>query len=178
VAELANSALIRRAAMKAAVGGRLQTAAASPARDAFVSLQAVDATAWQALAARAIEPNGYYLPGWELAVNAFARGRTDASALAAWSDSSAPDGAAPLIGLMPAISLWRAYRIPLPALVSAHPYGTLCTPLLDRDQADAAATSLMQAARNAGAHALVLRDVALDGAAMKALTEVLRQEGL
>jgi CelD/BcsL family acetyltransferase involved in cellulose biosynthesis len=179
VAELANSALIRRAAMKAAVGGRLQTAAASPPRDALVPLQAVDASAWQALAARAIEPNGYYLPGWELAVDAFARGRTDASALAAWNDaSSTPDSTAPLIGLMPAISLWRAYRIPLPALVSAHPYGTLCTPLLDRDQTDAAATSLIQAARNAGAHALVLRDVALDGAAMKALTEVLRQDGL
>jgi CelD/BcsL family acetyltransferase involved in cellulose biosynthesis len=179
LAELANSALIRRAAMKAAVGGRLQTAAASPARDALVPLQAVDASGWQALAARAIEPNGYYLPGWELAVNASARGRKNASALAAWSDaSSTPDGAAPLIGLMPAISLWRAYGIPLPAQVSAHPYGTLCTPLLDRDQADEAATNLMQAARNAGAHALVLRDVALDGAAMKALTETLRQQSL
>jgi CelD/BcsL family acetyltransferase involved in cellulose biosynthesis len=179
VAELANSALIRRAAMKAAVGGRLQTAAASAARDAFVPLVSIDASEWQALAERAIEPNGYYLPGWELAVNALARGRTDASALGAWSDtSSAPDGTAHLIGLMPAISLWRAYRIPLPALVSAHPYGTLCTPLLDRDRADEAATSLMQAARNAGAHALILRDVSLDGAAMKAITEALRQQGL
>jgi CelD/BcsL family acetyltransferase involved in cellulose biosynthesis len=179
LAELANSALIRRAAMKAAVGGRVQAAAASPARDAFAPLEAVDASAWQALAARAIEPNGYYLPGWELAVNALARGRKNASALGAWSDaSSAPDGTAALIGLMPAISLWRAYRIPLPALVSAHPYGTLCTPLLDRDQADVAATSLIQAARNAGAHALILRDVSLDGAAMNALTGALRQQGL
>jgi hypothetical protein len=179
VAELANSALIRRAAMKAAVGGRLQTAAASPARDAFVPLEAIDASGWQALAERAIEPNGYYLPGWELAVNALARGRTDASALGAWSDASTtPDGTAHLIGLMPAISLWRAWRIPLPALVTAHPYGTLCTPLLDRDRADDAAVSLMQAARKAGAHALILRDVSLNGAAMKALTEALRQQGL
>ena len=95
--------------MKAAVGGRLQTAAASPARDALLPLEAVEANGWQSLAARAIEPNGYYLPGWELAVNALARGRRNASALAAWSDaSSAPDGTAPLIGLMPVISLWRA----------------------------------------------------------------------
>jgi CelD/BcsL family acetyltransferase involved in cellulose biosynthesis len=50
--------------------------------------------------------------------------------------------------------------------------------LLDRDQAGAAATNLMQTARNAGAHALILRDVSLDGAAMKALTEALRQQGL
>ena len=29
--------------------------------------------------------------------------------------------------------MWRAYKIPLPALVGADPYGTLCTPLLDRE---------------------------------------------
>ena len=62
-------------------------------------------------------------------------GRTGASALAAWRDASPPR----LIGLMPVISLWRAYRIPLPALVSADPYGTLCTPPLDRDIAEDAA---------------------------------------
>ena len=64
-----------------------------------------------------------------MAVNAFAHGRTGASALAAWSDASRSR----LIGLMPVVSLWRACKIPLPALVSAHPYGTLCTPPLDRD---------------------------------------------
>jgi CelD/BcsL family acetyltransferase involved in cellulose biosynthesis len=179
VTEIVNSAVIRRAAVKEASGKRQRGATAASARDALTSLSAVAAGEWQALAQRAIEPNGYYLPGWELAVNALARGRTDASALGVWSDaSSAPDGTAHLIGLMPAISLWRAWRIPLPALISAHPYGTLCTPLFDRDQADAAATSLLQAARSAGAHALVLRDVSLDGAAMKAITEALRQQGL
>ena len=35
---------------------------------------------WRALAERAIEPNGYYLPDWELAVNASARGRTGVGA--------------------------------------------------------------------------------------------------
>ena len=50
--------------------------------------------AWRKLADRAIEPNGYYLPDWELAVDASARGRTDVSALGAWSDAAptrAPD---------------------------------------------------------------------------------------
>ena len=118
-----------------------------------------------------IEPNGYYLPDWELAVNASARGRTGVSALARGAMlQPAPDGAARLIGLLPVISLWRAYKIPLPALVSADPYGTLCTPLLDRDMANEAVARLMQQARQAGAHALILRDVALDGAAMKAIT--------
>ena len=86
---------------------------------------------WRALAERAIEPNGYYLPDWELAVNASARGRTGASALGAL-DATAAEPDRPL----PVISLWRAYKIPLPALVSADPYGTLCTPLLDRDMAE------------------------------------------
>ena len=119
----------------------------------------------------ASEPNGYYLPGWELAVNAFASGRTDASALAAWHGDR-------LIGLMPLVSLWRANKIPLPALVSAHPYGTLCTPPLDRGMANESAAQLLQQARDAGAHALILRDMPLDGAAMNAFTETLRRDGI
>jgi hypothetical protein len=63
-------------------------------------------------------------------------------------------------------------------LVSASPYGTLCTPLLDRTLADEAAGRLMKAAVAAGAHALILRDVSLNGAAMKAFAEVLRQQDL
>lgn len=140
---------------------------------ARVPLTSVDPGQWRALAQRAIEPNGYYLPGWELAVSATARGRTDASALAAFDGSSTR-----LIGLMPVTSLWRAWKIPLPALASAHPYGTLCSPLIDRDASIEAATQLLQQARAAGAHALVLNDVALDGAAMTALNQVLKRDGL
>jgi CelD/BcsL family acetyltransferase involved in cellulose biosynthesis len=104
-------------------------------------------------------------------VNATAPRRTDAFALSAF-------GAEGLIGLMPVVPLARAAKIPLPALASAHPYGTLCTPLLDGELADDAASQLMQAAREAGAHALLLREVALDGATMKAFHSVLRGEGL
>ncbi|MET4274894.1 MULTISPECIES: GNAT family N-acetyltransferase [unclassified Bradyrhizobium] len=143
-------------------------AAASRAR---VPLTAIEPGQWRALAQRAIESNGYYLPGWELAVSATARGRTDASALPAYDGSR-------LIGLMPVISLWRAWKIPLPALVSAHPYGTLCSPLIDRDAPIEAAARLLQQARAAGAHALVLKDVALEGAAMTAVNQVLNRDGL
>src|SRR6202012_496700 len=94
-----------------------------------------------------------------------------ASALAAWQDEM-------LVGLLPVVSMRQAYRIPLPALVSAHPYGTLCSPPLDHGMAVDAAATLMQAARQSGARALVLREVALDGAAMKAFNTVLRGEGL
>src|SRR6202040_133125 len=49
---------------------------------------------------------------------------------------------------------------------------------LDRDMADRAADRLMEAARQAGAHALILRDVAVDGRAMEAFAEALQQHGL
>jgi CelD/BcsL family acetyltransferase involved in cellulose biosynthesis len=140
---------------------------------ALVPLAAIEPGQWRALAQRAIEPNGYYLPAWELAVSATARGRTGASALPAFDGTSTR-----LIGLMPVISLWQAWNIPLPALVSAHPYGTLCSPLIDRDCSAQAATRLLQQAREAGAHALILRDVALEGAAMESLRDALGHSGL
>lgn len=140
---------------------------------ARVPLTAIEPGQWRALAQRAIEPNGYYLPAWELAVSATARGRTGAQALPAFDGSSTR-----LIGLMPVISLWQAWNIPLPALVSAHPYGTLCSPLIDRDCSAQAAPRLLQQAREAGAHALILRDVALDGAAMTSLNDTLGRSGL
>jgi CelD/BcsL family acetyltransferase involved in cellulose biosynthesis len=177
VVEITNLAVVR--GLKDAAGERTQANAGSPGGDAFAPLATVAASQWRSLAERAVEPNGYYLPDWELAVNASAPGRTGVSALSAWSDtSSAQDRAARLIGLVPVISLWRACKIPLPALVSADPYGTLCTPLLDRAMADHAADRLMRAARQAGAHALILRDVPFDGTAIKAFAEALRQGGL
>jgi hypothetical protein len=178
VAEIANSAVVHRASVKDAIGKRPQAAASSDG-DAFIPLTAVAASRWRELAGRTVEPNGYYLPGWELAVNASAQGRTGVSALSAGSSASpAQDDPARLIGLMPVISLWRAHRIPLPALVSADPYGTLCTPLIDRDMPNDAVIGLMRAARDAGAAALILRDVTLDGAVMNVFREVLRQDGI
>jgi CelD/BcsL family acetyltransferase involved in cellulose biosynthesis len=147
-------------------------------RDAAAScslmpLNDIAAAAWRALSERAIEPNAYYLPDWELAVNALAPGRTGASALLARDEASAR-----LIGLLPVVSLWRACRIPLPALVTAHPYGTFCTPHLDREAADAAVEQLIREARHAGAHALMLREVSLDGPAMRTFTRRLVREDL
>jgi hypothetical protein len=147
-------------------------------RRGFTALTAIPVEEWRALAERAIEPNGYYLPAWELAVNASARGRTGVLALSAWREASSAGTAAALIGLLPVVSLWRACKIPLPALASASPYGTLCTPLLDRGIAEEASRRLMNEARISGAHALILRDVSLSGAAMKAFAQVLRQDDL
>jgi len=167
VAEIADTSVVRRASQDAA-----RTRAPTKQVRALTPLTDVSATKWRVLSERAAEPNGYYLPEWELAVQASARGRTGVSALSAWSDTGN------LTGLMPVISMWRAYKTPLPVLVSADPYGTLSTPLLDRDRAEDAAADLLDGARQAGAHALILRDMSLDGAALTALSGVLRRDGI
>ncbi|WP_441232235.1 GNAT family N-acetyltransferase [Tardiphaga sp. 215_C5_N2_1] len=157
--------------------GAGMTAANRPASapDALAPLAAIAPEPWRALAQQAVEPNGYYLADWELAVNASARGRTDVAALSAWmTDAGMPR----LIGLLPVITARRAYRLPLPALVSADPYGTLSTPLLDRDMAADAVTHLLEQARKAGAHALILENVSLDGAAMQAIRKSLATQDL
>ena len=103
--EIANSAVARRASASDFVDQSLPSAA-SPSGEALGSLTAVPASAWRALSERAIEPNGYYLPDWALAVDATARGRTGVSALCAFSEaSSAQDRAARLIGLLPVVSM-------------------------------------------------------------------------
>jgi CelD/BcsL family acetyltransferase involved in cellulose biosynthesis len=167
VTEIIDRALLGRASESDAIRLRAIGQQTPP-----TPLQAVPIGEWHALSERTLEPNGYYLPDWELAVNASARGRTGVSALCAYGDEPA------LIGLMPVISLRQAYRLPLPALVSGHPYGTLCTPLLDRTMADCAAMRLLEAARAAGAHALLLRDVALDGLTMSAFSTALGRDDL
>ncbi|WP_407181445.1 GNAT family N-acetyltransferase [Bradyrhizobium sp. STM 3562] len=171
---MTDTAMVRRASTKDAAISRALAEAAPTVASALTSLTAIDAERWSELSHQAIEPNGYYLPDWGLAVNASAPSRTGASALAAWGNGPPMR----LIGLMPVISLWRAFKIPLPALVSAHPYGTLCTPLIDRDAAAQAAAALLQAARQAGARALILREVSLEGAAMHVLTEICLRDGL
>ncbi len=170
--DIAESAAVRHASASDATNTRASSGMAN--NSALVPIPAIEIGRWRALSARAIEPNGYYLADWELAVSASARDRTGASALVAWSDSSCPEP----IGLMPVVSLWQALKIPLPALVSAHPYGTLCTPLLDTEHVDNAVGCLLRQARRVGARALVLRDVSIDGAAVKAILIALQREGL
>ncbi|KAJ8136848.1 hypothetical protein OY671_009939, partial [Metschnikowia pulcherrima] len=151
---------------------------AAGASAALASLDTISAERWRRSSSNAIEPNGYYSPEWESAVNASAQGRTNVSALAASADAVSANDTPRQIGSLPVISAWRAYNVPSPALVSADPYGTSATPSLDRDQADEAAADSMQQARNAGAHASISRDIPLDGAAMMAFTRALASNGL
>jgi CelD/BcsL family acetyltransferase involved in cellulose biosynthesis len=137
-------------------------------RNALPSLAEIDADDWRDLSQRAVEPNAYYLADWALAANAGPATR----ALVARD----PTGAT--IGLLPAISAWRALRLPLPVMVSADPFHSLDTPLLDRDAAVEAAAGLIERAHDAGAHALLLRSVTLDGAAARAFAGALGAAGL
>jgi len=131
------------------------------------------------LADRAIEPNGYYLPDWEAAVNASARGRGGALALTAWGNVDGTSGAtARLMGLLPAISAWRAYRIPVAALVSADPYGRSERRCSDQDAAGDAVQRIDTAAHDAGIRALILRDIPLQGPVLAAFTHALGADGL
>ena len=82
--EIADTAAVSRASIKDA---RAQAPATSSDAGAFVPLTAVTLSQWRALAERAVEPNGYYLPDWESAVNAFASGRTGVFALSAPGDT-------------------------------------------------------------------------------------------
>ncbi len=148
-------------------------AAAQPRHDVrAIPLTGISLPAWQALGDRAAEPNACYLPEWELAVNAFSPGRTNARALSCHADNGG------LICLMPAVCALRAYQLPLPAFVTADAFPPLGTILIDRDRADEAVSGLMQQARENGARALILRDTPLDGAVMQAFTRVLGWSGL
>ena len=102
MAEIVQTSVVRRASTQ---GAHARAPAANAGR-ALTPLAELSVAQWRALSERVAEPNGYYLPDWELAVQASARGRVGASALGAWSD------AGQLTGLMPVISMWRAYKIP------------------------------------------------------------------
>ncbi|MGE3989218.1 GNAT family N-acetyltransferase [Pseudorhodoplanes sp.] len=123
---------------------------------------------------QAVEPNACYLPLWALAVAEHARGRGGALALIA-RDRSTPER---LTGLMPVRWARQALSLPVPLLVSWNAYAPFSVPLLDRDNAEHAAGALIDAARAAGARALLLQSVATSGPAYAAIAAALAQRGL
>jgi CelD/BcsL family acetyltransferase involved in cellulose biosynthesis len=135
------------------------------------ALQEIATTEWRDLSARSLEPNAYYSQAWASAVDASARDRSDMQVVAVRRH---PDR---LIGLLPVVTAWRAWKIPLPVLVSADAYGPLGTPHLDRNEALEAAKLIMTHAAAHGAQALVLRDIPLDGSVAKAFTQIVGFEG-
>lgn len=153
-------------------GARERAPAPARGRRALAPLSAVPLGDWLTLAVRAIEPNGYLLPDWEQAVDASARGRANVLALCGRSETRT------LTALLPVITAWRAFRLPLPVLVAADPYGDLSTPLIDGRAPLDAARALLDEARASGARAIVLRHITLAGAAMRTIGEALGEAGL
>jgi CelD/BcsL family acetyltransferase involved in cellulose biosynthesis len=86
---------------------------------------------WRDLAARALEPNVFYEPGFALAAAAaFGDG---VGAVLVWSGTYPRK----LLGFFPARVSERRYGVKLPVLVAwTHPYGPLGTPLVERDAAE------------------------------------------
>jgi len=130
------------------------------------------------LADRAIEPNGYYLPDWEAAVNASARGRGGALALTAWGNVDGTAARPPADGA-PASDLRLAgLSNPRRRAGQRRPYGPLGTPLLDQDAAGDAVQRMIRQAHDAGIRALILRDIPLQGPVLAAFTHALGADGL
>lgn len=140
----------------------------------LIDLANVPVRAWSHLSACAIEPNAFYDPAWARAVSAHARGRMHAKALLAWDG---PDRQS-LIGMLPVTSAWRALTLPIPVLVAWQAYAPLTTPLLDRDNAEQAVSGLLDAARKAGASAILFPNLAQDGPAVAAITSALARRGI
>lgn len=149
------------------IGATRRDRSAGEHAQAVCPLRTVSAVEWSDLSARSIEPNAYYSPAWAAAIDASARERNDINAIAVRRQQDR------LIGVLPVVTAWRAWKIPLPVLVSADAYGPLGTPHLDRNEALEAAKLIMQQAAAHGAHALVLRDLPLEGHVAKAFTQVL-----
>lgn len=166
---------VSAAPIQPAARPRLSVIATRAAEPAGLSpFTSISVSAWERLAAHAIEPNACYLPHWALPVAAHARARGDALALLA-TDRAAPDR---LAGLMPVRWARHALSLPVPLLVSWNAYAPYSVPLLDRDGAVEAASALIDAAKAAGARALLLQSVATEGPAYAAILDAFTHRGL
>ncbi|HZD91500.1 MAG TPA: GNAT family N-acetyltransferase, partial [Pseudolabrys sp.] len=129
---------------------------------------------WQALIARAAEPNAFYEPAFALAgAPVFGPG---AHALLVWSRQ--PDKR--LVGLFP-VRVARRYGVG-PRLLAGwiHPFAMLGTPLVDRDHAEAVIAAWLDrvAAEPALPNLALLPTLSLEGPFSTALDRVLASRGL
>lgn len=150
----------------------LQAAPSAPTvRAQKGDIAAVPRAPWETLCATCIEPNVFFDPGFAVPATGQASGGKGADALVAFEGEA-------MIGLLPVVSAWQALKLPIPALIALQPYSPLSTPLLDKTRAIAAAGALIDGAANAGAHLLVLPDMALHGPCAAAINAALAQRGL
>ncbi len=139
-----------------------------------VDVLSVPQAAWADLSTRAVEANAFYHPAWARAVARHVKGQIGMRALLAWESPARRR----LIGLMLVAPAWNCLRLPLPFFVGWYAYAPLTTPLIDREQPDIAARTLLSAARKAGAHAVMLPAMAQDGPAATALRAAVEPFGV
>src|SRR4051812_3011592 len=127
---------------------------------------------WRELAGRAIEPNVFYDPAFALAAAPVFG--ADVGAVLVWSQVSPQR----LIGLFP-LRAERRYGVMATLTGWTHPYAPLGVPLVDRDEADAAVSALLDyVAADARLPKLVLLPlIARDGAFADTMARVLAQHG-
>jgi CelD/BcsL family acetyltransferase involved in cellulose biosynthesis len=127
---------------------------------------------WRSLAARSLEPNVFYEPGFALpAASVFG---ADVTVGLVWSHADT------LLGLFPT-RIERRYGLPVPVLTGwTHPYAPLGTPLVDRDEPEAVIGAwLDHAARNRAGPALTLLPfVREEGPFATALAAALARHGM
>jgi CelD/BcsL family acetyltransferase involved in cellulose biosynthesis len=124
---------------------------------------------WQALVARALEPNVFYDPAFALpAAPVFG----NPGAVLVWSKS------ARLIGFFPA-RIERRYGLIATLTGWTHPYAPFGVPLVDRDEADAAITAFLDhiEANEKFPRLVLLPFVAAEGAFASVLARVLARHG-
>jgi O-antigen/teichoic acid export membrane protein/CelD/BcsL family acetyltransferase involved in cellulose biosynthesis len=131
--------------------------------------------AWRDLADRALEPNAFYAPGFASAGLDHLPEARGASVVMAWQEV---DGMRRLVGLLPVVRARGRFLNPLPIRRAALLYGTLSTPLLDPDCADAALAALLGALHRSGVPGLLLPFLHEQGAAAAALRRVAAAQGL
>ncbi len=138
-----------------------------------VDLLEVPEPAWRDLAARSADANAFYGPGWAMALARHASGYAGARALLAWDGPMRRQ----LIGMLPVVSAWRAFKLPLPVFVAWQPYAPLTTPLIARDALDEGARGLIAAADKAGALGVLLTSVQEDSRSLDALRRAAKPAG-
>jgi CelD/BcsL family acetyltransferase involved in cellulose biosynthesis len=129
---------------------------------------------WQALAARALEPNVFYRPEFALpAVSPFGAG---AGAVLVWSQPSRER----LVGLFPVRVERRRYGVKLPILAGwTHSYAPLGVPLVDRDASEPVIEAFLDcvSARSDLPKILLLRFIPQDGPFASAFDRVVAARG-
>ena len=125
--------------------------------------------AWHDLAAAALEPNVFYGPAMALAGMRRLPDERKARVVIAWRDDG---GRRALVGLLPLVP-GRGLRLnPLPIRRATAHYGTLSTPLLHPDHADAAWAAMLAALDRSGTHGLLLPHIGAEGPVAAALDRV------